>query len=163
MRLFTKIIMTGLLIVSISLEAKQSIQSFKINTAINNIEVKYEKPSQDGILQKNSETVAVFSVIKDQAELAFNSPEKSIQLTGFPISDVKTADIVLEHARFITDANTQWLRATENGIIPAKGPEMVSYTGTIAGDDTILVIPGDGFSQNEVMESLRYIIPGTTL
>lgn len=35
--------------------------------------------------------------------------------------------------------------------------------GTIAGDDTILVIPNDGFSFDEIIESLRETLPGASL
>lgn len=45
--------------------------------------------------------------------------------------------------------------------IDRASPDMIA--GTIAGDDTILVIPGDGFSYAEVKESLRFILPGAPL
>jgi transcriptional regulator of arginine metabolism len=45
--------------------------------------------------------------------------------------------------------------------IDRASPDVIA--GTIAGDDTILVIPGDGFSYAEVKESLRFILPGAPL
>jgi len=35
--------------------------------------------------------------------------------------------------------------------------------GTIAGDDTILAIPRDGYSYEETIDSLRQILPGASL
>lgn len=45
--------------------------------------------------------------------------------------------------------------------IDRASPDMIA--GTIAGDDTILVIPGDGFSYAEVKDSLRFILHGAPL
>jgi transcriptional regulator of arginine metabolism len=45
--------------------------------------------------------------------------------------------------------------------IDRASPDVIA--GTIAGDDTILVIPADGFSNDEVMGSIRFILPGAAL
>lgn len=82
----------------------------------------------------SSDNSQIFHINQNNAENIFLSKFQKLTINEFPISDMEFGTIHLNRVRSIIDANTQWLKGTKDGILPAEAIEIFSFEGTIKGE-----------------------------
>ena len=89
--------------------------------------------------QLKSETAEGFSanqffVNTELSKDMINATDGKLTLHSFPVSPGRTATVELNKKSPVVDGRTEWLRGTDDGILPAEGVSISSFSGRIQGE-----------------------------
>ncbi len=126
-RLFTTSVI--LLCISFSLLASKTLEGGKMFS-------KPVKSYRGEALQGNTtaaktDIVSTFTMDRTYADNAFEINSTNLEIRNFPINTKENADVVLEKAPSIIDANTIWIADGADGEKRFQGPAIISFRGKI--------------------------------